>query len=332
MNKESNRQEKQNTFFSFDMEGEKRVFDNPTSSNDAGERLPSLLELTRGYITEGEEGWQPTSKEDIIKNGTVLQKIRLLFAHYDMKGYYDKTEDLTEEEDNKLIQDAQNSLNEEFLNECVQEFRTLLAFGGRIHFFYKRFQASLAPLSCCLKKLDSKKLAADVITELYKETAAGVEDQERREDIKDAFISGLKSTGVFDDGLINFKDGRFFVEYKKSNEIYKDLAICEMDTKEALCDLKAYIMAAKEFIEASYCKYVPIPILVYWQALKSERFARYLIQNKKYFKSEINLKKKYGIPYTKEEEREAVVPDFEEVKATGKIYRDCKKSLKNNYF
>ena len=78
-------------------EPKERIFANPQTGGEAYPDLPSMEHLANGYNVIQPDG-KVLSKEEILKSGTLLQKIRLYISSIDLSGYFEAKEGLTEEE------------------------------------------------------------------------------------------------------------------------------------------------------------------------------------------------------------------------------------------
>ena len=105
---------------------------------------------------------------------------------------------------------------------------------------------------------------------------------------------------------------------------YKIATMTSERATKALADFKAYAVTAEKFIQDSVTKYVPISVKMAIDNAKRESYTRYLVKNRVYFRSELNIRKANGETITQEEERRALIPDYLEVEPTPEILADVK--------
>lgn len=321
-----------------------RIFANPQTGGEAYADLPSMEHLANGYNVIQPDG-KILSKEDILKSGTLLQKIRLYISSIDLSGYFEAKEGLTEEELKRIRASIRTKEDKELVNLCVKEYNTIFEFGTRLSYFFKRFQTSYAVLAVLLNKWDSYEYTAKQLTLLYETMRTSFltiweEDDTGKptntETIElypdttiNNFIEDLIRTNVLDGATLLFNDntGKFYISAKEKGGLYSQIQEAAKDAAKDLSDFKAYVIVAEEYIYKSTLKYMPIPIQMSIENAEQERYTRYLVKNLRYFRSELNQRKERGETVTPGEENMAVIPDFYEVKPSKNVLADCKVAI-----
>ena len=143
-----------------------RIFANPQTGDEAEADLPSMEHLANGYNVIQPDG-KTLTKEDILKGGTLLQKIRLYISGIDLSGYFEAKEQLTQEEERVITNSIRTPKDRELTTLCIREYNTIFDFGKNLNFFFKRFQTSYAILAVLLNKWESYEYTAKQLTLLY---------------------------------------------------------------------------------------------------------------------------------------------------------------------
>lgn len=325
-------------------EPKERIFANPQTGGEAYPDLPSMEHLANGYNVIQPDG-KILSKEDILKSGTLLQKIRLYISSIDLSGYFEAKEELTEEELKQIRASIRTKEDKELVNLCVKEYNTIFEFGTRLSFFFKRFQTSYAVLAVLLNKWESYEYTAKQLTLLYETMRTSFltiweEDDTGKptntETIElypdttiNNFIEDLIRTNVLDGATLLFNDntGKFYISVEEKGGLYSQIQEAAKDATKDLSDFKSYVIVAEEYIYKSTLKYMPIPIQMSIENAEEERYTRYLVKNLRYFRSELNQRKERGETVTPGEEKRAVIPDFYEVKPSKNVLADCKVAI-----
>lgn len=325
-------------------EPKERIFANPQTGGEAYTDLPSMEHLANGYNVIQPDG-KILSKEDILKSGTLLQKIRLYISNIDLSGYFEAKERLTEEELKQIRNSIRTKEDKKLVNLCVKEYNTIFEFGTRLSYFFKRFQTSYAVLAVLLNKWDSYEYTAKQLTLLYETMRTSFltiweEDDTGKptntETIElypdttiNNFIEDLIRTNVLDGATLLFNDNtrKFYISAKEKGGLYSRIQEAAKDATKDLSDFKAYVIVAEEYIYKSTLKYMPIPIQMSIENAEQERYTRYLVKNLRYFRSELNQRKERGETVTPGEENMAVIPDFYEVKPSKNVLADCKATI-----
>ena len=319
-------------------EPKERIFANPQTGGEAYPDLPSMEHLANGYNVIQPDG-KILSKEEILKSGTLLQKIRLYISSIDLSGYFEAKERLTEEELKQIRASIRTKEDKELVNLCVKEYNTIFEFGTRLSFFFKRFQTSYAVLAVLLNKWDSYEYTAKQLTLLYSLMKSSViiggdsdnlfGDEVYPEETRKNFIQDLLYSNVLDGATLQFneKTENFHIDVEEKGGLYSRIQEAAKDATKDLSDFKAYVIVAEEYIYKSTLKYMPIPIQMSIENAEEERYTRYLVKNLRYFRSELNQRKERGETVTPGEEKRAVIPDFYEVKPSKNVLADCKVAI-----
>ena len=319
-------------------EPKERIFANPQTGGEAYPDLPSMEHLANGYNIIQPDG-KILSKEEILKSGTLLQKIRLYISSIDLSGYFEAKEELTEDELKQIRASIRTKEDKELVNLCVKEYNTIFEFGTRLSFFFKRFQTSYAILAVLLNKWDSYEYTAKQLTLLYSLMKSSViiggdsdnlfGDEIYPEETRKNFIQDLLYSNVLDGATLQFneKTENFHIDVEEKGGLYSRIQEAAKDATKDLSDFKAYVIVAEEYIYKSTLKYMPIPIQMSIENAEEERYTRYLVKNLRYFRSELNQRKERGETVTPGEEKRAVIPDFYEVKPSKNVLADCKVAI-----
>ena len=319
-------------------EPKERIFANPQTGGEAYPDLPSMEHLANGYNVIQPDG-KILSKEEILKSGTLLQKIRLYISSIDLSGYFEAKEELTEDELKQIRASIRTKEDKELVNLCVKEYNTIFEFGTRLSFFFKRFQTSYAVLAVLLNKWDSYEYTAKQLTLLYSLMKSSViiggdsdnlfGDEIYPEETRKNFIQDLLYSNVLDGATLQFneKTENFHIDVEEKGGLYSRIQEAAKDATKDLSDFKAYVIVAEEYIYKSTLKYMPIPIQMSIENAEEERYTRYLVKNLRYFRSELNQRKERGETVTPGEEKRAVIPDFYEVKPSKNVLADCKVAI-----
>lgn len=329
-----------------EQEAKERIFANPQTGDEAEPDLPTLEHLANGYNSISPFDGEYMTKEEILKSGTLLQKIRLLISNIDLNGYFEAREELSKEERTKILSSIRTDEDRKLLKVCAKEYDTISNFGKLLSFFFKRFQTSYAILAVLLNKWDSYEYTAKQLTRLYDymstsfltiwETDENLNPTEVRdvelypESTRHNFIKDLLNSKVLDRAALQFNEetGIFYVDTKEREGLYSKILEEAKSVTKDLSDFKAYTIVAENFIKKSTLKYMPISIQQSIDNAKEERYTRYLVKNLCYFRSELNQRIARGETVTPEEKQWAVIPDFYEVKPSKNVLADCKAAIK----
>jgi hypothetical protein len=323
-----------------------RTFANPQTGDEAEPDLPSLEHLANGYnaisLSDGGE-YKIMTKEQILKRGTLLQKIRLYIGSIDLSGYFEAKEELTENELNYIRASIKTKEDKELVRLCVNEYNTIFDFGTRLSFFFKRFQTSYAILAVLLNKWESYEYTAKQLTLLYSlmknsfidicedgEGGLQLGEEIYPEETRENFIQDLLYSNVLDGATLKFnkETENFYIDVEEKGGLYSKILEEAKSATKDLSDFKAYTTVAEDYINKSTLKFMPTNIQISIENAEEERYTRYLVKNLRYFRSELNQRKARGESITPEDEKRAVIPDFYEVKPSKNVLADCKTAIK----
>lgn len=322
-------------------ETKKRTFASPKTGDDAEPDLPSMERLANGY----NNGYPPPNtmtKEEILEKGSLLQKIRLYISSIDLSGYFEAKEQLTKEEQAKIIACIQTKEDRKLSTLCVNEYNKIFDFGRRLSFFFKRFQTSYAILAVLLNKWDGYEYTAKQLTTMYQYLKEAfvtyMEDGDREPQIIELYPEETRHNLIQDILYSNILDGAALKFNEQTEEFYIDVdvngGLYSQILEEAKCatnnlsDFKAYVVIAKDYVNKSKLQYMPIPILMSIESAEEERYTRYLVKNLRYFRSELNGRIANGETISPEDKKRAVIPDFFEVQPSKNVLEDCKIAIK----
>lgn len=299
----------------------KRKFAEPKNSEEAEGLLPE----TTGKVK---------AKKQILAGDNLLDKLRLLFSHYDFMGYWDVEPILSDRDMLKIKDSIKTKADLELYGECMREYQTIKRFGNRLKYCFKCFQVSYSCLAVLLNRLDSYEELTKRVKRTFEMLQGWVKEEKKKEMGKinlDRVIENYKETGDFklEGAEIVFNPETNTIELDDSKlyeEILKEAAVVANE----LADFKAHIEAADYYIENSHLKYTPISIEMSWENAILEKYTRYLVKNKRYFLSELFHKIDKGEQPTEEEQRYAVIADYQETKRDERVYIDCLEDLGYN--
>lgn len=329
----------------------RRPFANPQTAEEAEGSFPTMEELASELTIETKDGLRKGAKETILNEGTLLDKLRLYYIGRDLSGYFDTEGELSKADLTKIKASILGKEDIELLKVCSRDFNTLIEFGRRLSYQYKRYQASFAMLAILLNRWDGYEQTAKQITFLFNFKAsdqlADYVDADKypyepiviyKDDIDkfystdrvEDFLKGYGSTFNFDGATLQVDKKRcaFVVNVDGKGKLYSQILKAAREAANELCDFKAYVEAAEEYAAATTLRYLPISIRMSIADAEEERYSRYLVKNLSYFRSELNLRRERGETITPEMEKRAVIPDYYDSKPTAKIYRDCKRGFK----
>lgn len=325
-------------------DAKKRTFANPQNADEATGEIPTLEQLANENPDLHPDGWRWKSKEEILESGTLLEKLRLYFSSGDLSGYFGTNGALTEQERANIVASIRTNEDRKIVQQCYKEYYTLIDYGKELRFYFKRFQTTYAMLATLLNKWDSYEKTAEQLTTMYQImestrftiTPHGEKEAEREEWGKlytqkylNQWVNENTRLILFDGAGLCFDEAnkKFWVDVDMQPEpeegIYSQIEKEAKETAEALSDFKAFAVAIEEFIRNSKLRFMPISIQMSIENAEEERYARYLVKNLSFFRSELNLRKENGESITPEEEKRAVIPDYYEVTPTKEIYDSC---------
>ena len=344
-----------------------RGFANPQDVYDIDGDPFSLDELADGYRDEPrEEGERWKTREEILKDGTLLEKLRMYYANRDMEGYFNLGGELTKEDVAKIAASIRTEEDRKLLEECNSEYQILIEYGAKLSYSFKMFQTSLSALAVSVNKWDDYEKMAKQLTDVIKiavsrnfDVIEKIDDKLKGEAAKlvSSIISYTYYTAKLQDEttqteeetegtlfaknmptLLNRaklyyeeEENKFKVDVDGEGKLYSKIKEEAKVAEEDLSIFKAYVVVILDFIQKSKLRYVPISIRMALNNAESESYARYLVNPEttthNYFKSELNCKKKDGAAITKDQEKRAVIPDYLEIEPDTRYLKSCYKLL-----
>lgn len=315
-------------------DAKKRTFANPQNADEADGELPTLEQLANGgtLLRSNSEKWK--TREEILEDGTLIEKLRLYFSSGDLDGYFGTKGKLTKAEIAKIAASVRTKEDRALVEECTRENRAVLRYGEKMRFAFKCFQVTYSMLAMLLNKLESYKKRAEEYTQLYnsiKNHVGSVADEAFtaavlknvvKDSVKGAMFDG--ATLYFDEATTSFK-----VKVDGKGGLYSKIQKEAKTATEDLRIFKAYSVVIEKFItEEATLTFLPTSIQMSIENAEEERYARYLVKNLSYFRSELNRRKEEGETITPEEEKMAVIPDYYEVEPLEIMYKSCQKLIK----
>ena len=317
-----------------------RKFVSANNSDEAEGELPTIEQLISF-----------SNPREILRTGTLQQKMKVLISSEDLEGYFDAEEEITPNDKIRTISTLQTKEERDFAKACILEYKTLQRYGERLRFFFKRFQTSFSILAVLLNEWDSYEREAKNLSTIYNQIKSD-EGEEVAKNFATAivnYIAGQEFRGaalrldfdreepIFVD--VDLKDGELKEEeetipqlrrsYREGKSLFSMILEEAEAAKETLSDFKAFAVVAEEYIKKSKLKYMPISIQMSIENAEEERYTRYLVKNLNYFRSYLNERKHKKEAITAEDEKRAVIPDYYEVEPTPQVYENCKEGIKN---
>lgn len=316
----------------------KRTFANPKTADEATGEIPTLEQLANGEpLLRSENKWK--TKEEILEDGTLIEKLRLYFSSGDLDGYFGTKGKLTKQEIAKIVASIKTPKDRQLVQLCSKEYNTLIEYGKQLHFYFKRFQTSFAMLATLLNKWDSYEQTAKQLTILYgimkrthfPITPQGEKNEEREmwaklylQNFLDLWINENIRLHIFDGAALNFNKANQWFYVDVDCGIYRQIKEEAKETTEALADFKAFAVVIEEFIENSTLRFMPIAIQMSIENAEEERYTRYLVKNLSFFRSRLSERRENKETVTPEDEKKAVIPDYYEVAPSKDVYKSCK--------
>ena len=344
-------------------DAKKRTFANAQNAEEAEGTLPTLEELANGkqlpskeqldteeVVTGTPRGWK--TKSEILEDGTLIEKIRLYFSSLDLSGYFGDNGALTKEEVAKVAASIRTKEDKKLLEKCYREYSALRKYGEQLRFYFKRFQTSFAMLAVSLNKWDGYERTAKQLSYLFNfnpdgEQLSDIIDANKnhheptihKDDVErfyspekvEAFLYDVSKKVTFEGATLKVDKEKlsFVVDVFGRGGLYSQIKQDAQAAKDDLRDFKAFTDVVEEFIKNSTLSYMPISIQMSIENAEEERYARYLVKNLSFFRSELNVRRENGEAITPEDEKRAVIPDFYEVTPTKEVYKSCKKYIKD---
>lgn len=314
-------------------DAKKRSFANPQNADEAEGELPSLEQLANEPTIKKSTIYRTT--DEILEDGTLIEKLRLYFASGDLDGYFGTREKLTKRQLAKIAASIRTKEDRELLDKCRKEYRALARYGEKMKYAFKCFQVSYSILAVLLNKWDSYEQRAAEYTHTYNRTKLHLENAEvgnsflewaLKNVVKDS-INGAMFEGAtlyFDEATTSFK-----VNVYGEGGLYSQIKEEAETAKEDLMVFKAYAVVIQNYItKEATLHFLPTSIQMSLENAEEERYTRYLVKNLSYFRSDLNYRKSDGEVIAPEQEKKAVIPDFYEVKPLEIMVQSCKKLLK----
>lgn len=318
-------------------EPEPRIFAKPVNSEDAEGEVPSAEVRAEGFNFK--------SQDEILKRGSLKEKIRLYICYLDADNYFGNESSLTAKELQAIANSIQTAEQHEEVRTYYREYETLNKFGENLRFYFKRFQASFAVLAKLLYQLDKyeemikySNTILDIFFNIPSLEKVGkppkgfpyYTTEEERLKACDAVTEKLIRGEKWDGVLAHFsrEANRFELLHPKNGLLSRIRKESKIVT-EHLSDFKAFAVVADDYCKKSKLKYLPISIQMCIENAEEERYIRYLVENLRYFRSELNYRANKGEKVSPQEYKLAVIPDYYEVKPSKDVLADCKAGINN---
>jgi len=291
-----------------------RTFAEPTSSDEAEIDAPSAEVRAEGFSFK--------TQEEVLKSGTLREKMRLYFCYLDDDSYFDNNSRLSPKDVAKIKTSIKTDKDRKEVEHYYKEYLTLKRYGASLRFYFKRFQTSFSFLAKELYRLDSyedKVKTYNTILQIILSIQSTDTDRMRA-------IDKLAETAG--ECILFDRDRMEFSLSLAQGELLSNIQKEAKEVEEDLADFKAYAVVAEEYCEKSKLKYLPISIQMCIENAEEERYIRYLIENRNYFKSELNDRKSKGEKVSEEEYQKAFIPDYYEVEPSEDVLKDCNNGIK----
>lgn len=278
-------------------------------------RTPKILEETEVFPDKISN----KERKDIFENGTDIDKLRYSLFIIDLSGWVgEENTKLTKKEEEHLR--AIYNKDKKLFDTCFEDCRIIIEYGDKVLSAFRAFQVSFSYLSALLNRLEKYNAFMIFLNSLL--------DVNNLED-KLSLLERITKNGVL------YLQGATLVYNTESNvlemddtDLYEDILKQAVKTNGELADFKAFVKAGVEFAETTTLKYIPISMEMSIRNAIEERYARFLVNNKKYFLSELFEKQERGEKVTPEEEKYAVIPDYYKTTPNEAVYLDCLEGLK----
>ena len=302
-------------------DAKKRTFANAQNAEEAEGTLPTLEQLANGGTPLRSNSRKWKTREEILEDGTLIEKLRLYFSSGDLDGYFGTKGKLTKAEIAKIVASIRTREDKVLVEKCYREYSALRKYGEQLRFYFKRFQTSFAMLAVSLNKWDGYERTAKLLSDLFSSNPETAE----------ASLYEVSKKIAFDGATLKVDKEKlsFVVDIFGRGGLYSQIKQHAKSAKDDLRDFKAFTDVLGEFMNTSTLLYMPISIVMNIENAAKESYARYLVKNTSFFRSELNERRENGEDITPEEERRAVIPDFYEVTPTKEVYKACKKYIKD---
>ena len=316
---------------------EPRSFAKPVTAEDAEGEVPSAEARAEGFNFK--------TQEQILESGTLKEKIRLYICYLDADNYFGSDSSLSEADIRKIVSSVKTTEDKAEVSNYYREYHTLNRFGENLRYYFKRFQTSFAFLAKQLYMLDKYEEAVTLLNSLLS-TALSIPTleqtgtppkgkpyfttEEEKSEACSKLVKRLIKSELWDGVLVTYsqKDNLFRLLHPKGgllSRIQKEAK----EVEENLADFKAYAVVAEDYCKKSKLKYLPISVQMCIENAEEERYIRYLVENLRYFRSELNYRKSKGEKISMSEYRLAVIPDYYEIKPSKDVLANCKVGINN---
>lgn len=272
------------------------------------------------------------TKEEVLESGTLKEKVRLYLCYMDADRYFDNESTLTKKEVDRISKSIKTAEDKQAVAKYMSEYEDLCRYGEQLSYYFKRFQACLSGLAQLLNRWDSY----DVIAELYTNEVRAIADSGLRDSVaKEKILDNMREKILYFlqrkmlwaelrwvPKIRAFKVGVYGI-----GQLYEFVQQEAKQTAEAMADFKALAVAAEEFISKSEIGYIPINIQMPIENAKEERFARYLVRNLDFFRSDYLIRKVNRERLSMIDHRRAVIPDYYETKPSRDLLKDARATL-----
>ena len=291
-------------------------------------KRPTIEEL----YNENRKG-DPQTREEVLRDGTLEEKILLYLAHGDIKGFFNsENEILTPEEVAMIGRSIRTPQEEKFVADCFVQTNTMMDFSRRVLLSFKRFQVALGSLAMSLSKWEMYEKTLSQLSLMYETTAMLQRDEANKEDLQERILEQATKSISFDDADIIIKrdqgGAKLAVDIFIEGGLYSKIEEEVEEVTKWFADFKGYMVVAYEYMSTSAIPFKPATIMMCERDAIEEIYAKYLIKDPSFFRSYLNERKRNGEIITPEEERRAVIPDYSEIKPLNETIRDCRGGLK----
>lgn len=278
-------------------------------------RVPRTLEETEVFPDK----ISSKERKDIFENGTDIDKLRYSLFIVDLKGWVGEENTKLTKKEEDVIRAIYNK-NAKLFDTCFEDCRIMVEYGDKVLSAFRAFQVSFSYLAALLNRLNKYYDFMKFLNSLL--------DFKSLEDKKALLEKMTKNGALYLQGATLVYNTESNVLEMDDTDLYEDILKQAVKTNEELADFKAFVKAGIEFAGTTTLKYIPISMEMSIRNAIEERYARFLVNNKKYFLSELFEKQERGEKVTPEEERYAVIPDYYKTTPSEVVYLDCLEGLK----
>lgn len=278
--------------------------------------------------------------EEIIEHGTLEQKERLVFVCHDYSRYFntDAISDLGNRAKSSMVASFKSKKDLDHYNRCANEIDSLIVYSKQTLSDFTAAQAEFGKLATLLTKWEGYDKEAQRHTALLfslRNTTFWIGKRENKkklyqeEAVEEEIKKALRFT-PFDGAELRYNEEKqeFLVDVDIEGGLYSQILEAAQRVAKALADYKARMVAAEEYIKhKSLLKYWPIDMIICYSDMSCEGSFHVMVKNDAYYKSALNFKRQQGETITKDDERRAVIPDYEELEPNEAVLKDCQKSL-----